>query len=101
MLKFRKRAIQVKAIQWTGDNTVEVMDWLTAGNQMDWLAVGNQSARWHDIGSDASLAEAIAIDTLEGIMGAKVGDWIIRSVKGEHYPCDPEIFAATYEAVPA
>lgn len=37
------------------------------------------------------------IDTLEGRMRADIGDWIIRGVKGELYPCKPDIFAATYE----
>jgi hypothetical protein len=39
----------------------------------------------------------LAIDTLEGTMEAAHGDWIIRGVQGEHYPCKPDIFAATYE----
>jgi hypothetical protein len=39
----------------------------------------------------------IAIDTLEGTMYADDGDWIIRGVQGEFYPCKPDIFAATYE----
>lgn len=42
---------------------------------------------------------AILISTLEGVMRADRGDWIIRGVAGEFYPCKPEIFAATYEAV--
>ena len=41
----------------------------------------------------------IEIKTLEGVMTAGEGDWIIRGVKGEFYPCKPDIFAATYEAV--
>ncbi len=40
----------------------------------------------------------LLIETLEGEMTANVGDWIIRGVKGEFYPCKPDIFAATYEA---
>lgn len=39
----------------------------------------------------------VFISTLEGVMRANVGDWIIRGVKGELYPCKPDIFAATYE----
>ena len=39
------------------------------------------------------------IRTLEGTMRADLGDWIITGVKGEHYPCKPDIFAATYEPV--
>jgi hypothetical protein len=42
---------------------------------------------------------AFHIHTLEGVMEAMPGDWIIKGVKGEFYPCKPDIFAATYEAV--
>jgi hypothetical protein len=41
------------------------------------------------------------IPTLEGVMRADIGDWIIRGVAGEFYPCKPDIFEATYEAVDA
>lgn len=40
------------------------------------------------------------IDTLEGSMTARSGDWVIRGVKGELYPCKPDIFEATYEPAP-
>ena len=43
-------------------------------------------------------ADGLKIKTLEGVMSASVGDWIIRGVQGELYPCKPNIFAATYEA---
>lgn len=42
----------------------------------------------------------VFIKTLEGLMEAQAGDWIIKGVRGELYPCKPEIFAATYEAAP-
>lgn len=41
----------------------------------------------------------MCIATLEGLMKVNLGDWIIRGVKGEFYPCKPDIFAATYEVV--
>lgn len=44
--------------------------------------------------------ETLVIPTLEGDMTAQPGDWIIRGVRGEFYPCKPDIFAATYEAEP-
>lgn len=44
-------------------------------------------------------SERTEIVTLEGTMVASPGDWIITGVKGERYPCKPDIFAATYEAV--
>lgn len=43
--------------------------------------------------------EPVDIETLEGTMHASPGDWIIRGVKGEIYPCKPDIFETTYEAV--
>lgn len=43
--------------------------------------------------------ESVVIHTLEGDMTAHIGDWIIKGVKGEFYPCKPDIFDATYEAV--
>ena len=43
--------------------------------------------------------EEMDIQTLEGIMHASVGDWIITGVKGEKYPCKPDVFARTYEPV--
>lgn len=44
-------------------------------------------------------SEGIVIPTLEGEMIASPGDWIIKGIKGEFYPCKPDIFEATYEAV--
>jgi len=44
-------------------------------------------------------AVSLRVKTLEGTMIADLGDWLIRGVQGELYPCKPEIFAATYEAV--
>lgn len=50
------------------------------------------------VGSDDEVGDAIlAIDTLEGTMLAEPGDWIIKGVKGEFYPCKPDVFEATYE----
>jgi hypothetical protein len=44
---------------------------------------------------------ALEVHTLEGVMRADIGDWIIRGIKGELYPCKPDIFEATYEPVTA
>lgn len=81
--KFRKKPIVIDAMQWDGtaEGATPVIDWI--------LTTGQHAARYHE--------EYIAIDTLEGTMRATAGDWIIRGVQGEHYPCKPDIFAATYE----
>jgi len=54
--------------------------------------------RWEDY-EDLVRREGLKIYTLEGKMNADIGDWIITGVKGERYPCKPDIFEATYEVV--
>ena len=75
-LRFTKKPVTIEAIQWTGKNLREVIAF-TDGHA--------DEAR-----------DGLKIYTLEGKMLANVGDWIIRGVKGEYYPCKPDIFEATY-----
>ena len=82
MPKFRKKPVVIEAVQWTGKNLDEVNRFIGDG-QDDELRPG----------------VPILIETSEGDMTAQVGDWIIRGIKGELYPCKPDIFAATYEPV--
>ncbi len=70
-------------------------DYAHIGAVIDWILLGDGSARFHD--EDGTLH----IHTLEGTMTAQRGDWIIRGVRGEFYPCKPDIFADTYEPVEA
>lgn len=92
---FRKRPVEVEAIQWTGDNLEEVLSF--TGKHPRW-------GEWFQSFTDYE-AHVIAdrnvfkIFTLEGVMEASPGDWIIRGVRGECYPCKPGIFAETYEEV--
>jgi hypothetical protein len=83
MTHFRKKPVDVRAVQWRGDNWDEV-------------AAFHGSERLSRNADGTSLS----IDTLEGIMQAQVGDWIIEGVQGELYPCKPDIFEATYERSP-
>lgn len=80
-MKFRKKPIEVEAWQWDGHST--------APERPEWLRGSNVKANHHE--------EILKIDTLEGTMTATKGDWIIRGVKGEIYPCKPAVFAAIYE----
>jgi hypothetical protein len=80
-MKFRKKPVVIDAVQFTGDVGAPEITALDLGCQHD-----------PDKGYDI-----LTIDTLEGCMRAEPGDWIIRGVKGELYPCKPDIFAATYE----
>lgn len=79
MAYFRKKPVVIEAAQWTGGNAVSLLDWI----------------------GDAAKQEGavLVIHTLEGDHEASLGDWIIKGVKGEFYPCKPDIFAATYEEV--
>ena len=78
---YRKKPITIQAIQWTGKNKKEIYSF--AG--IEALAVNN--------------SDELVIHTLEGNMIAFKDDYIIRGVKGEFYPCKPDIFEETYEEV--
>jgi hypothetical protein len=90
MPKFRKKPVVIDAIQWTGDNLKEVIGF--TGRH-------HSSAEWTwERFEKVVRTDGLKIFTLEGPLKAAVGDWIIRGVHGEFYPCKPDIFAATYEA---
>ena len=80
MYKYRKLPVEIEAFQWTVDR---VPQWWVEAKGIE-IEIKSGSA---------------FIPTLEGTHEAKVGDWIIQGVKGEIYPCKPDIFALTYEKV--
>jgi hypothetical protein len=79
MAKYRKKPVIIEAIQWTGNNVKEVREFIGYN--------GFVKGDYVDIG------------TLEGPMAASLGDYIIKGVKNEIYPCKPDIFEQTYEYV--
>lgn len=79
-MKFRKKPVVIEAFQWTGEERPH--QWPAWATKV--VLVG---------GCD------LYVETLEGRMRADLGDWIICSVKGEQYPCKPDIFYVTYEPV--
>lgn len=80
MPKFQKKPVTVEARRLTQVNAEELAKW--CGGRIEY-----------------TYRVAFEIPTLEGVMEAQEGDWIIRGVKGEFYPCKPDIFEATYEPV--
>jgi hypothetical protein len=86
--KFRKKPVVVEAVQLVDDANV-------LRGAADWV-VDNGGRVWEPFAPSAG--HAMTIQTLEGNMHAGIGDWIIRGVQGEFYPCKPDIFEATYEA---
>lgn len=91
MPKFRKKPVEIDAVQFTGGNSVQVAQFITDGG-------GAFRAETHPRNG---AQDVFYIHTLEGELRAVDGDWIIRGVQGEFYPCKPDIFAATYEPVGA
>ena len=88
MAKFRKKPVVIEAFQVPpADDTTK---WLPPS----WLVSAI-------LGGGVTPLDGGGLDihTLEGVMRADVGDWLIQGVKGELYPCKPDIFAATYEPV--
>lgn len=89
MSKYRKKPVVIEAFKWTGGpDQTEDPEWIVE-------AIQNETVWFDDVGTPVVLV----IETLEGRMFARPGEWIIRGVKGEIYPCKPDIFEATYEAV--
>lgn len=82
MAKYRKKPVVIEATQW-----FKMGDHPAVGMVPDFLASGARGE------------SSPGIETLEGKLCVTPGDWIITGVKGEHYPCKPDIFEATYEPV--
>lgn len=86
-MRYRKKPVVVEAVKFDGTNYREVLEFI------------------HPDMSETELAGAekmklpIVIETLEGDMNVSIGDYVIRGVQGEFYPCKPDIFEATYEAI--
>lgn len=93
-MKFRKKPVAIEAIQWTGKNLAEVLEFTGKSPRFDEWFDSFSCYSKHVVDS----GNKFKIFTLEGVMTADVGDWVIRGVRGEHYPCKPDIFAETYEA---
>lgn len=93
---YRKKPIEIEAIQYLGVSNLEEVLAFT-GKHPSWDKCFDSMEEYKEF--VAANAELFKIKTLEGSMLAKPGDWIIRGVNGEHYPRKPDIFEKTYELV--
>jgi hypothetical protein len=98
-MKYRKKPVEIEAFQIDANNSAD-----STGLDANRLAVASVSGwmlghGFRDFKVCGDGPFGIAIETLEGVMVASPGDWIIRGVQGEFYPCKPDIFEATYEPV--
>lgn len=98
MTRFRKRPVVVEAFQMTKERRMDNTDW-PAWLGEAWNGERDAEGTLQRIDATAPLPDHLEIVTLEGKHRVSWGDWIIRGVNGEIYPCKPDIFAATYEAV--
>ena len=92
MPKFRKKPVVIAAIQWTGSWSM-IAEWLES---LQPSRMAFQPGHTPPILRDG---DQLLIETLEGLHVASLGDWIIQGVRGELYPCKPDIFEQTYEPV--
>jgi len=92
MVKYREKPVTIEAFRWPSDNPPQWwIDALERDSEVE------RNAKEHDgLGGDKRHA---LIYTLEGIMRANEGDWIICGVNGELYPCKPDVFEKSYEGV--
>lgn len=88
---YRKKPVEIEAIQYEGTKNSFDKIW-------DWMNNGPVNVNQGYEGSEDNPGN-FGIRTLEGIIKAAPGDWIIKGVKGEFYPCKPDIFELTYEVV--
>ena len=90
MTKYRKKPVVIEAIQFVKGSTpghgLTIAAWCGGRFNTDVKPSDHTDVRY-----------SISIPTLEGVMTADEGDWIIRGVQGEFYPCKPDIFEQTYE----
>ena len=86
MAQYRKKPVVIEAIQFNGKNAEEIEQW------------SNNNVKAGPASEDTLTRSYLEIETLEGMMTAQQNDYIIKGVKGEFYPCKPDIFEQTYDA---
>jgi hypothetical protein len=92
MQKFRKKPVLIEAVQFFADkySIAKVYEFISGEK---W---GGTLETWHKFSNNV-IDNGYRINTLEGVMTANSGDWIIKGINGEFYPCKPDIFEKTYE----
>jgi hypothetical protein len=89
MAKYRKKPVEIEAVQFRGNGDIPELELSMIDSDTDWICT--------ECGKVAS--DHGNVKTLEGFHIACPGDWIITGIKGEHYPCKPDIFEMTYDKV--
>jgi len=95
-MKFRKLPVEIDALQWTGKDLFAMMTFIE-GEKPNLKTQADRHA-WEQY-AQIVRDKGLQIHTLEGVMLASIGDFVIKGVSGEFYPCKPDIFKLTYEKV--
>jgi hypothetical protein len=96
MAKYRKKPVVIEAVQFFPETAQAVLDFI--GSKWPTDRWDSEPAGLYGNGSGKDfVANGLWVKTLEGKMTAMPGDWIIKGVKGEFYPCKPDIFEASYD----
>ena len=95
ILKATKKPVTIECIEWNGDNLKEVLEFTGKTEKFDEWFSSFEDFALH-VKSDGNVFK---IFTLEGVMNANIGDYIIKGVTGERYPCKPDIFHKTYTLI--
>lgn len=90
MAKFRKKPVVIEA--WKAED-------ILVAAEKNWKGLPPPIAAAYETGGWVFMHDGIYIPTLEGSMLAQPSDWVIQGVKGEFYPCKPDIFEATYDPI--
>ena len=99
--RFRKKPVVIEAFQMTKERRADNSEW-PEWMHAAWNTPHDQAGALYPADyPDSDGTDELLIVTLEGVHRVTFGDWIIRGIQGELYPCKPDIFAATYEAVEA
>jgi len=96
-VKYRKKPVVIEAVKWNGKNLKECNEFID-GKEIH-LKTTVDIWKWDEYCNIVEDQGGIIIKTLEGNHLAKIGDYIIKGIKGEFYPCKPDIFELTYEEV--
>jgi len=89
-MRYRKKPVIIEALLWKGDNLDDIIDFCAGQATYEGMASGTGKIVIETLESDKKIGTRHA---------ASIGDYIIRGIKGEFYPCKPDIFEATYERV--
>lgn len=99
-MRYRKKPVIVEALQWNGNNVIDIYNFLEDKNVETQYEVNSEGKNFYiDFSRGQCVTGDLMIKTLEGAMKADIGDYIIKGVNGEFYPCKPDIFEKTYEEV--